>query len=126
MKVEIEVSIAELYDKVTILRIKKDRIKDSKKLFNINKDLIYLENKILNNDPQVNNLVDELYKINSKLWDIENSKRRCEAENNFGWDFIQLARDVYIYNDKRAEIKRKINVLTYSDVVEEKEYTKYK
>ena len=83
-------------------------------------------NKILNNDPQVNNLVDELYKINSKLWDIENSKRRCEAENNFGWDFIQLARDVYIYNDKRAEIKRKINVLTYSDVVEEKEYTNYK
>ena len=126
MKVEIEVSIGELYDKVTILRIKKDRIKDSKKLFNINKELIYLENKILNNDPQVNNLVDELYKINSKLWNIENSKRRCEAENNFGWDFIQLARDVYIYNDKRAEIKRKINVLTYSDVVEEKEYTKYK
>ncbi len=126
MKVEIEVSIGELYDKVTILKIKKDRIKDSEKLFNINKELIYLENKILNNDPQVNNLVDELYKINSKLWDIENSKRRCEAENNFGWDFIQLARDVYIYNDKRAEIKRKINVLTYSDVVEEKEYTKYK
>ena len=126
MKVEIEVSIGELYDKVTILKIKKDRIKDSEKLFNINKELIYLQNKILNNDPQVNNLVDELYKINSKLWDIENSKRRCEAENNFGWDFIQLARDVYIYNDKRAEIKRKINVLTYSDVVEEKEYTKYK
>jgi|TARA_X000000950_G_scaffold55224_1_gene66079 hypothetical protein len=126
MKVEIEVSIGELYDKVTILKIKKDRIKDSEKLFNINKELIYLENKILNNDPQVNNLVDELYKINSKLWDIENSKRRCEAENNFGWDFIQLARDVYIYNDKRAEIKRKINVLTYSDVVEEKEYTNYK
>tara|TARA_Y200000002_G_scaffold266497_1_gene221494 strand:- start:3298 stop:3678 length:381 start_codon:yes stop_codon:yes gene_type:complete len=126
MKVEIEVSIGELYDKVTILKIKKDRIKDSEKLFNINKELIYLENKILNNDPQVNNLVDALYKINSKLWDIENSKRRCEAENNFGWDFIQLARDVYIYNDKRAEIKRKINVLTYSDVVEEKEYTNYK
>ena len=126
MKVEIEVSIGELYDKVTILKIKKDRIKDSEKLFNINKELIYLENKILNNDPQVNNLVDELYKINSKLWNIENSKRRCEAENNFGWDFIQLARDVYIWNDKRAEIKKKINVLTYSDVVEEKEYTQYK
>ena len=126
MKVEIEVSIGELYDKVTILKIKKDRIKDSEKLFNINKELIYLENKILNNDPQVNNLVDELYKINSKLWNIENSKRRCEAENNFGWDFIQLARDVYIWNDKRAEIKKKINVLTYSDVIEEKEYTEYK
>lgn len=126
MKVEIEVSIGELYDKVTILKIKKDRIKDSEKLFNINKELIYLENKILNNDPQVNNLVDELYKINSKLWNIENSKRRCEAENNFGWDFIQLARDVYIWNDKRAEIKKKINLLTNSDVIEEKEYTEYK
>ena len=126
MKVEIEVSIGELYDKVTILKIKKDRIKDSEKLFNINKELIYLENKILNNDPQVNNLVDELYKINSKLWTIENSKRRCEAENNFGWDFIQLARDVYIWNDKRAEIKKKINLLTNSDVIEEKEYTEYK
>tara|TARA_B100000242_G_scaffold294234_1_gene275637 strand:- start:3009 stop:3389 length:381 start_codon:yes stop_codon:yes gene_type:complete len=126
MKVEIEVSIGELYDKVTILKIKKDRIKDSEKLFNINKELIYLENKILNNDPQVNNLVDELYKINSKLWNIENSKRRCEAENNFGWDFIQLARDVYIWNDKRAEIKKKINLLTSSDVIEEKEYTEYK
>ena len=126
MKVEIEVSIGELYDKVTILKINKDRIKDSEKLFNINKELIYLENKILNNDPQVNNLVDELYKINSKLWNIENSKRRCEAENNFGWDFIQLARDVYIWNDKRAEIKKKINLLTNSDVIEEKEYTEYK
>ncbi len=126
MKVEIEVSIGELYDKVTILKIKKDRIKDSEKLFNINKELIYLENKILNNDPQVNNLVDELYKINSKLWNIENSKRRCEAENNFGWDFIQLARDVYIWNDKRAEVKKKINLLTNSDVIEEKEYTEYK
>mgnify|MGYP001398343276 FL=1 len=126
MKVEIEVSIGELYDKVTILKIKKDRIKDSEKLFNINKELINLENKILNNDPQVNNLVDELYKINSKLWNIENSKRRCEAENNFGWDFIQLARDVYIWNDKRAEIKKKINLLTSSDVIEEKEYTEYK
>ena len=126
MKVEIEVSIGELYDKVTILKIKKDRIKDSEKLFNINKELIYLENKILNNDPQVNNLIDELYKINSKLWNIENSKRRCEAENNFGWDFIQLARDVYIWNDKRAEVKKKINLLTNSDVIEEKEYTEYK
>jgi len=81
---------------------------------------------MLNNDPVIQNLADELFQINSKLWDIENSKRRCEAENNFGYDFIQLARDVYIYNDRRAEIKKKINTLTYSDVVEEKEYTSYK
>ena len=126
MKVEIEVSIGELYDKVTILRIKKDRIKDSKKLFNINKELIYLESKLYNHGAEIESYFQQLYEINSKLWDIENSKRRCEAENNFGWDFIQLARDVYIWNDKRAEIKKKINVLTCSDVIEEKEYTEYK
>ena len=64
--------------------------------------------------------------LNKFNWGHRNSKRRCEAENNFGYDFIQLARDVYIYNDRRAEIKKKINTLTYSDVVEEKEYTSYK
>ena len=126
MKIEIEVSVCELYDKISILRIKKNKILNPDKLFNINKELIYLENKMLNNDPVIQNLADELFQINSKLWDIENSKRRCEAENNFGYDFIQLARDVYIYNDRRAEIKKKINTLTYSDVVEEKEYTSYK
>ena len=126
MKIEIEVSVGELYDKISILRIKKNKILNPDKLFNINKELIYLENKMLNNDPVIQNLADELFQINSKLWDIENSKRRCEAENNFGYDFIQLARDVYIYNDRRAEIKKKINTLTYSDIVEEKEYTSYK
>ena len=125
MKVEIEVSIGELYDKITILRIKKERITDADKLHNIKKELQYLENKVLNNDPIVENLTKELFEINSKLWDIENNKRRCESENNFGWGFIQLARDVYFYNDKRAEIKRKINIHTNSDVVEEKHYTDY-
>ena len=126
MKVEIEVSIGELYDKITILRIKKERITDADKLHNIKKELQYLENKVLNNDPIIENLTKELFEINSKLWDIENNKRRCESENNFGWGFIQLARDVYFYNDKRAEIKRKINLHTNSDVIEEKEYTEYK
>ena len=125
MKVEIEVSIGELYDKITILRIKKERITDADKLHNIKKELQYLENKVLNNDPIVENLTKELFEVNSKLWEIENNKRRCESENNFGWGFIQLARDVYFYNDKRAEIKRKINIHTNSDVVEEKQYTDY-
>ena len=125
MKVEIEVSIGELYDKITILRIKKERITDADKLHNIKKELQYLENKVLNNDPIMENLTKELFEVNSKLWDIENNKRRCESENNFGWGFIQLARDVYFYNDKRAEIKRKINIHTNSDVVEEKQYTDY-
>ena len=126
MKVEIQVSVGELLDKISILKIKKARIKDDKKLFNINKELIYLESKLYKHGAEIEHYFQQLYEINSKLWDIENSKRRCEAENNFGWDFIQLARDVYIWNDKRAEIKKKINVLTYSDVVEEKEYTNYK
>ena len=126
MKVEIQVSVGELFDKISILKIKKARIKDDKKLFNINKELIYLESKLQNHGEEIENYFQKLYEINSKLWDIENSKRRCEAENNFGWDFIQLARDVYIWNDKRAEIKKKINLLTYSDVIEEKEYTEYK
>lgn len=126
MKVEIQVSVGELLDKISILKIKKARIKDDKKLFNINKELIYLESKLYNHGAEIESYFQQLYEINSKLWDIENSKRRCEAENNFGWDFIQLARDVYIWNDKRAEIKKKINVLTHSDVIEEKEYTEYK
>ena len=126
MKVEIQVSVGELFDKISILKIKKARIKDNKKLFNINKELIYLESTLHHHGEEIENYFQKLYEINSKLWDIENSKRRCEAENNFGWDFIQLARDVYIWNDKRAEIKKKINLLTYSDVIEEKEYTEYK
>ena len=126
MKVEIQVSVGELLDKISILKIKKTRIKDDKKLFNINKELIYLESKLYNHGAEIESYFQQLYEINSELWDIENSKRRCEAENNFGWDFIQLARDVYIWNDKRAEIKKKINVLTHSDVIEEKEYTEYK
>ena len=126
MKIEIEASIGELYDKITILRIKKDRMTDTDKLENINKELKYLEHKLINNDPVIDNLTKELFDVNSMLWDIENNKRRCEAENNFGWGFIQLARDVYFYNDKRAEIKRKINLHTNSDVIEEKEYTEYK
>ena len=126
MKIEIQVSVGELLDKISILKIKKARIKDDKKLFNINKELIYLESKLYKHGAEIEDYFQQLYEINSKLWDIENSKRRCEAENNFGWDFIQLARDVYIWNDKRAEIKKKINLLTYSDVIEEKEYTEYK
>tara|TARA_B100000683_G_scaffold274753_1_gene323668 strand:- start:18273 stop:18653 length:381 start_codon:yes stop_codon:yes gene_type:complete len=126
MKVKIEVSYGELLDKITILQIKKVKIKDEKKLFNINKELIYLEAKVGNHGAEIKHLADNLYEINLKLWDIENSKRKCEAENNFGYDFIELSRNVYLYNDKRAELKRKINVLTYSDVIEEKEYTNYK
>ncbi|MBR19552.1 MAG: hypothetical protein CMA64_05350 [Euryarchaeota archaeon] len=125
MKIKIEVSVGELFDKISILKLKTVKISDPEKLKNIKKELSYLEGKFVNTDPDVDKLSEELFVINAKLWDIENSKRKCEAENNFSWDFIQLARDVYIYNDKRAELKRKINDHTGSDVVEEKEYTRY-
>ena len=125
MKIKIEVSVGELFDKISILKLKTVKISDPEKLKNIKKELSYLEGKFVNTDPDVDKLSEELFVINAKLWDIENSKRKCEAENNFSWDFIQLARDVYIYNDKRAELKRKINDHTGSDVVEEKEDTRY-
>ena len=70
-------------------------------------------------------LVEQLYEINEKLWDIENGKRKCEANKTFGTKFVQLARDVYMKNDDRATIKKLINVITKSSIVEEKEYTKY-
>ena len=125
MKVSIEVSVGELFDKITILRIKQKKLTDEEQLDNVNKELSYLENQAFNNDPEVNALVEELYLINSKLWDIENHKRQCEADQVFGSRFIKLARDVYIKNDDRAKIKKMINIITKSDVIEEKEYTKY-
>ncbi len=126
MKIEVAISMGELFDKITILQIKKEKITDKSKLENINKELSYLQSKVLNNDPKVKSLTKRLHRINSTLWDIENGKRKCEAESDFGLDFVRLARDVYLYNDKRAEVKRLINIHTNSDVIEEKEYTRYK
>ena len=125
MKVSIEISVGELFDKITILRIKQKNLTDQEQLENVNKELSILENKAFNNDPEVNALVEELYKINSKLWEIENHKRQCEADKVFGSTFITLARDVYIKNDDRAKIKKMINIITKSDIIEEKEYTIY-
>tara|TARA_B100001113_G_scaffold228205_1_gene187351 strand:- start:4909 stop:5286 length:378 start_codon:yes stop_codon:yes gene_type:complete len=125
MMVSIEVSVGELFDKITILKIKQKKLTDKEQLENVNKELAYLESKAFNNDPEVNALVAELESINEQLWDIENSKRKCEADKMFGAKFVRLARDVYIKNDDRAKIKKMINVITNSDVVEEKDYTKY-
>ena len=123
--VSIEVSVGELFDKITILKIKQKKLTNQEQLENVNKELKYLENKAFNNDPEVNVLVEQLYEINEKLWDIENGKRKCEANKTFGTKFVQLARDVYMKNDDRATIKKLINVITKSSIVEEKEYTKY-
>ena len=122
MKIEVEVSVGELYDKISILRIKKDRIKDLDKLFNINKELIYLENKMLNNDPAIEKLADELFQINSKLWDIENGKRLAEKNKDFGEKFIELSRQVYKSNDERARIKLLINNALGSNIKEVKSH----
>ena len=123
--VSIEVSVGELFDKITILKIKQKKLKDQEQLENVNKELAYLESKAFNNDPEVNALVAELESINEQLWDIENGKRKCEADKNFGSNFVKLARDVYIKNDDRAKIKKMINIITKSYIIEEKEYTQY-
>ena len=125
MMVSIEVSVGELFDKITILKIKQKKLKDQEQLENVNKELAYLESKAFNNDPEVNALVAELESINEQLWDIENGKRKCEADKNFGSNFVKLARDVYIKNDDRAKIKLEINNLTGSKIKEIKEYTNY-
>ncbi|MDB9818521.1 DUF6165 family protein [Pelagibacterales bacterium] len=128
MLIKIPVSIGELADKITILEIKKKKIADKKKLKKITNELIFL-NDILKNEVKLDNLmkkeISSLKKINLKLWDIEDGKRNCEKNKNFGPMFIKLARNVYILNDKRAKIKFKINSLSGSDIIEVKSYDKY-
>ena len=128
MLIKIPVSVGELADKITILEIKKKKIADKKKLKRILNELIFL-NDILKNEVELNNLIKKeissLKKINLKLWDIEDGKRNCEKNKNFGPIFIKLARNVYILNDKRAKIKFKINSLSGSDIIEVKSYDKY-
>jgi len=128
MLIKIPVSIGELADKITILEIKKNKIADKKKLKKITNELIFL-NDILKNEVKLDKLmkkeISSLKKINLKLWDIEDGKRNCEKNKNFGPMFIKLARNVYILNDKRAKIKFKINSLSGSDIIEVKSYDKY-
>ena len=128
MLIKIPVSVGELADKITILEIKKKKILDKKKLKKIINELIFL-NDILKNEVKLDNLIKKeissLKKINLKLWDIEDGKRNCEKNKDFGSIFIKLARNVYILNDKRAKIKFKINSLSSSDIIEIKSYDKY-
>ena len=127
-KILVEVSVGELFDKISILEIKKDRIKDSEKLKFIND-----EDEVLNSELEKNVRLDEklekffvaLKNINSKLWIIEDDKRNCEKDSNFGEDFIRLSRDVHFLNDTRAKIKLDINNHSGSKIKEIKEYTNY-
>ena len=124
-EMKIEVSNGEIIDKLTILQIKLERIKDEVKLKNLRKEydeLVRMTSSIMStSDP----LYEALYCINCELWDIEDRIRDLERKNDFGEDFIATARSVYIKNDKRAEIKREINIRTSSGLIEEKSYEKY-
>lgn len=129
MKILAEISVGELFDKITILNIKTQKIHDSEKLLNIKKELNFLNHQTSNinvkDQESLNRNIEKLQLINEELWDIENYKRECEANKDFGEKFIQLSRDVHFKNDIRAQIKKEINLLTDSTVIEEKEYSKY-
>ena len=127
-KIIVEVSIGELLDKISILEIKQGRIKDPEKLKFINNEHSILKdqlNKNVKSDDKLNNLYQSLKEINSKLWVIEDDKRQCEKEKDFGEKFIKLSRDVHFLNDDRAKIKLEINNHTGSVIKEIKEYTSY-
>ena len=127
-KILVEVSIGELLDKISILDIKKDKIKDDTKLEHIFREYKILkeeyDNKVKNDD-KLSKLYKSLKEINSKLWVIEDEKRLCEKNADFGEEFIKLSRDVHFLNDERAKIKLEINIHTGSKIKEIKEYTKY-
>ena len=127
-KILVEVSVGELLDKISILEIKKEKIKDPEKLKFINDEYEVLKNQLNQNvksDDKLDNLFNSLKDINSKLWVIEDDKRLCEKNSDFGEKFIKLSRDVHFLNDSRAKIKLEINNHTGSKIKEIKEYTNY-
>ena len=127
-KILVEVSVGELLDKISILEIKKDKIKDPEKLEYILDELYILKDELKNNiksDVKLDELYQSLKIINARLWVIEDDKRKCEKEKDFTENFIKLSRDVHILNDDRAKIKLKINEHTGSKIKEIKEYTSY-
>ncbi len=126
---KIEVSNGELMDKLTILEIKLDRIKDPIQLENITKEWLSLNDAIMTllntfGDRSLYSRIDQLSDINKKLWDIEDWIRDCEKEQRFDKEFVELARSVYKLNDQRSEVKKHINVITKSSLIEEKSYSK--
>ena len=127
-KILVEVSVGELLDKISILEIKKDRIKDSDKLKFINDEYEVLKSELEKNikiDEKLAKFFTALKNVNSKLWIIEDDKRKCEKDSDFGENFIRLSRDVHFFNDTRAKIKLDINNHTGSKIREIKEYTNY-
>ncbi len=127
-KILVEVSVGELLDKISILEIKKEKIKDSEKLKFINDEYNVLKDQFnmnVKSDEKIDKLFKSLKEINSKLWVIEDDKRLCEKNSDFGEKFIKLSRDVHFLNDERAKIKLEMNNHTGSKIKEIKEYTSY-
>ena len=127
-KILVEVSVGELLDKISILEIKKEKIKDSEKLKFINDEHSILKGQLeqkVKSDDKLNNLFQSLKEINAKLWVIEDDKRMCEKNSDFTEVFIKLSRDVHFLNDNRAKIKLEMNNHSGSKIKEIKEYTSY-
>jgi uncharacterized protein YukE len=128
MALKVEVSVGELLDKITILEIKSERITDPGKLDNVNRELNILRQTWAGSPLSSNNItpqLDQLKRVNEALWDIEDNIRRKEARQQFDEEFISLARSVYHQNDERAAVKRELNSLLGSGLVEEKSYVDY-
>ena len=127
-KILVEVSVGELLDKISILEIKSEKIKDPEKLKFINDEYKILKDQLetnIKNNSEIESLYNALKEINLKLWSIEDDKRLCEKNSDFGEKFIKLSRDVHFLNDERSKIKLEINNKTGSKIREIKEYTKY-
>ena len=127
-KILVEVSVGELLDKISILEIKKEKIKDQSKLKFISEELKLLKEQYEKNvkpDDKLKKLFNSLKEINNKLWNIENEKRLCEKNSDFGEVFIKTSRDIHFLNDERGKIKLEMNNLTGSKIKEIKEYTSY-
>ena len=124
-KILAEISAGELLDKITILEIKKEKISNKEKLVEVNKELVSLNEtlkKFINDENKISSFKNDLKNINLKLWDIEDGKRSAEKNNQFDEKFIQLARNVYKFNDERAKIKLEINNVLGSNIKEVKSY----
>ena len=127
MLIDTPISLGELVDKISILMIKQKNINDKLKILHVNKELDYLKITLEKNikKEEIHNYLDQLVKINSELWKIEDDIRECERKKIFDHTFIELARSVYFTNDKRAKVKSEINIKFGSELVEVKSYEKY-
>jgi len=128
MDIFVPISVGELLDKITILNIKCERLQDADQLANVRRELKLLEkarDECLRSTPSVEHLSAQLKVVNESLWDVEDKIRNCERNSDFGERFIELARSVYRYNDRRSALKREINLSLGSSIVEEKSYTDY-